>query len=74
MLIKSKIKVDIDHAKTYEINNGERLQIKLPRGNHNLYFHYSFRSKSVDINLNKNLNLSLGWDRVSGAIEVFEVV
>lgn len=73
MLVKSKIKLEVDNATTYEIDNGETLQIKLPRGNHTFKFHYSFRSKTVNVNLNKNITLSLGWDRFSGAIEVFEV-
>ncbi|MCD7872959.1 MAG: hypothetical protein LUG21_06675 [Clostridiales bacterium] len=74
MAVKSKIKLEIDNSKTYEVDNGETLRIKLPQGNHTFKFHYSFRSKIVNVNLNKNITLSLGWDHVSGAIEVFEVV
>lgn len=73
MIGKYAIKLEVDNAATYEINNGETLQIKLPPGNHTFNFHCSFRRKNLNLNLNKNITLSLGWDRFSGAIEVYEV-
>lgn len=73
MIGKSVIKLEVDNNSTYEIDNGKTLQIKLPPGSHTLNFHLSFRTKTVNLNLNRNVTLSLGWDRFSGGIEVYEV-
>ncbi|MBQ8076756.1 MAG: zinc ribbon domain-containing protein [Eubacterium sp.] len=68
----STIQLDIDSKESYAIGNGQAVQIRLPRGKHKFYFHYSFRSKTVNIDLNNDTEFILEWDRITGGISVFQ--
>lgn len=70
---KMVYKVKVDGQEEYLIDNGEALELELPSGMHQLYFHYSFRSKTVNIDLEKDVTLVLSWDRFTGGISVYEV-
>lgn len=70
---KMVYKLEVDSKDSYKIDNGEELELELPAGKHQLYFHYSFRSKTVNVDLKKDVTLSLGWDRFTGGISVYEL-
>ncbi len=69
-IINPAIKITIDKGTEYKIANGQTLDIPITAGTHNIVFSSGLRKKAVDVQVSRNLSLNIGWNRLSGALEV----
>ncbi len=60
-------------SKELSIKKKETVNIELPAGIYTVYAKGGIRKANVEINLDKNRTLRLGWNRVSGQLELWEV-
>ncbi len=68
--INPPIKILIDGKKKYEIENGNIIEIPISYGNHNIKFSCNIRDKIIDINVIENTFLEIGFNRITGSIEI----
>lgn len=71
-LVNPKVKIDIDGKKCAEIKNGETLSLELSAGRHSICFYSGVRKNDCNVDLAGDIALLVGWNRFSGALEVFE--
>lgn len=68
-LLNSPINISIDGRKSCSIANGERLELQLSEGQHELVFSQSMRKKSLTVDLQEDICINLKWNRIWGSIE-----
>ena len=69
-LVNPKIKVTVDAADEYFIENDSSISIPLTTGVHTLLFSSSIRKTQTNIDVTENMNINVKFNRVSGEIDV----
>lgn len=69
-------KVVVDNNAEHSISYGEKLELDLSAGFHQLVFSFKYRlgkgSKTVNVNMQKDTKLLVCINRLSGGVDVFE--
>lgn len=68
--VNPTVQVKIDDNLTYLLEKEGVLEITISGGNHHLKFSCSVRNKSININLLQNTSLNVGFNRITGELEV----
>ena len=69
-LINPKVKITIDSADEYSLENGSSISIPLTTGAHTIMFSLGVRKTQTDIDVTENMNIDIKLNRVTGEIEV----
>ncbi|MEY8424583.1 zinc ribbon domain-containing protein [Lachnospiraceae bacterium 38-14] len=69
-LVNPKIKIIVDSADEYSIENNSSITIPLTTGTHTLLFSSGARKTQTDIDVTENMNIGVKFNRTSGEIEV----
>lgn len=69
-LVNPKMKVTVDAADEYVLENNSSITIPLTTGSHSILFSSSIRKTQTDINVTENMNITVKFNRASGEIDV----
>ena len=69
-LVNPKMKVTVDAADEYILENNSSITIPLTTGPHSILFSSSIRKTQTDIDVTENMNIGVKFNRTSGEIEV----
>lgn len=69
-LINPKMKVTVDAADEYVLENGSSITIPLTTGAHTIVFSSSIRQTKTDIDVTENMHINVKFNRASGEIDV----
>jgi len=69
-LINPKIKIIVDAADEFFIENDSSVTIPLTTGAHTLLFSSGIRKTQTDIDVSENMNINVKFNRASGEINV----
>lgn len=62
------INVVLDGVENFSLADGQRIEMLLERGKHNIRLSASFRKRNIDFDVNSDMNITVSWNRVTGAI------
>lgn len=69
-LVNPKMKVTVDAADEYILENNSSITIPLTTGPHSILFSSSIRKTQTDIDVTENMNITVKFNRASGEINV----
>lgn len=69
-LVNPKIKIIVDSADEYYLENNGKITIPMTTGPHTLLFCLSVRKTRTEIDVTENMNITVKFNRLSGEIEV----
>lgn len=69
-LVNPKMKVTVDAADEYTLENNSSITIPLTTGPHTILFSSSIRKTQTDIDVTENMNITVKFNRASGEINV----
>jgi len=69
-LVNPKMKVTVDAADEYILENNSSITIPLTTGAHTILFSSSIRKTQTDIDVTENMNINVKFNRASGEIDV----
>lgn len=61
--------ISIDGEHQLSVENGAEVSIELPEGQHHILITSTIRKKKFDVLLKSNTKVSLGWNRLTGAMQ-----
>ena len=64
------MKVTVDAADEYVLENGSSITIPLTTGAHTIVFSSSIRQTKTDIDVTENMHINVKFNRASGEIDV----
>lgn len=69
-LINPKMKVIVDSAHEYSLENGNSITVPLTTGTHTILFSSGIRKTQTSIDVTENMNINVKWNRTTGEINV----
>jgi hypothetical protein len=69
-LVNPKMKVTVDAADEYILENNSSITIPLTTGPHSILFSSNIRKTQTDIDVTENMNITVKFNRSSGEIDV----
>jgi len=69
-LVNPKVKIIVDSADEYALENGSSITIPLTTGAHTLVFSLGIRKTQTDIDVTENMKINVKFNRMTGEIEV----
>ncbi len=68
-IVNPAVKVVIDGAQEYRVENGNTIDIPISSGVHNIVFSASLRKNNLNINVDSNAVIYVEWDRITGRLQ-----
>lgn len=69
-LVNPKIKITVDAADEYSIENNSSITIPLTTGTHTILFSSGIRKTQTNIDVTENMNINVKFNRATGEIDV----